>query len=334
MDSSGTVINNDNLAPLAAYQVMGRIASLWWRGEKASGDELLRDASTQLVLGQLFRDVGVGSGVSEMAGYLLSLTDDQVGQEDFGKVMTTVMSFIGGEVVSGFMRPLEPANILVQSIGDNDVMIDRRQLKGAEKGLANTFRYVDAFFRPFVEEDENGRRNIGQPAQALTKDGPQREPNPLSKLMGRREEAPLTNADRMLAMVNLPVWTQSERTGVPEWDALVHERITPILERRATALLALPAWKKANQRERGNMVSTLMKDVKKQTRDIVASSGYTGAMRDAQRKWLSKDDDLRIEAKAYFEIEDTPDADLTVAQINMLEYWIKQTSDLRKEYAK
>lgn len=334
MDSSGTVINNDNLAPLAAYQVMGRIASLMARGEKASGDELLRDAGTQLILGQLFRDVGIGSGVSEMAGYMLSLLDDQAGQEDFGKVMTNVISFIGGEVASGFMRPLEPVNIMGQLAIDNDVMIDRRQLKGTEKGLANTFRYLDILFNPFFEADENGRKNIGQPAQALTKDGPQREPNPLSKLFGRREEAPITNADRMLAMVNLPVWTQSERTGVPEWDSLIHERITPILERRATALLALPAWKKANQRERGNMVSTLMKDVKKQTRDIVASSGYTGSLRDAQRKWLSKDDDLRIEAKAYFEIEDTPDADLTVEQINTLEDWIKYTSDLRKEYAK
>jgi hypothetical protein len=330
MDNTGQVLNDDNLAPLAAYQVMGRIGSLWARGEKATGDELLRDAGTQLILGQLFRDVGIGSGVSEMAGYMLSLADDEAGQENFGKTLTTVIGFIGGEVVSGFMRPLEPLNLAGQIFTDNDMSIDRRQLKGSEKAVANTFRYVDFLFVPFLEPDEKGRNNFGVPLQSLTKEGPQREPNPLARLTGRREEAPLTNADRMLNMVNLPAWTQSERTGLPEWDALVHKKITRILETRATALLESPAWKQSSQRERGLKVKALLKIVKQQARNMVVDSNFEGRMRDEQRKWLSKDDDLRILAKKKFDLQGTPDAELTIPQISMMQNWIKHQEDVNK----
>lgn len=331
MDSTGAIVNNDNLSPIAAFQVLGRIVSLMMRGEKAASKELIRDAGTQLVIAQLYRQAGVGGGVEDLAKYILSTTDEEVEQRELKDIFSTFATFIGGDVVSGFTRPFEPVNTLLGVAQDSDVLIDRKQLRGAELAKANTFRYLDNFFNVFLEPDENGRRGMGPPLQALTKPGDQREANPLRRITsGTREEQPLTNADRMLNMVNLPLWTQQERTGIPEWDALVNREITPMLEARATRLINSPLWKNSNQRTRQRQVSALMKQVKADIRDILAEGTLDGATRNAQRKWLSKDEDLRIQAKQRFNLGGVKDHELTIPQIEMMEFWIKETTAATK----
>jgi hypothetical protein len=331
MDSTGAIVNNDNLSPIAAFQVLGRIASLMMRGEKAATKELIRDAGTQLVIAQLYRQAGVGGGVEDLAKYMLSITDSEVEQREFADILSTFATFIGGDIVSGFTRPFEPINTAVGVAQNSDVLIDRKQLRGADLALANTFRYLDSFFNLFTEPDENGRKSMGPPLQALTKPGDQREANPIRRITsGTREEQPLTNADRMLNMVNFPLWTQQERTGIPEWDALVNREITPMLEARATRLINSPLWKESNQRTRQRQVRALMKQVKADMREILAKETFDGATRNAQRKWLSRDEDLRIQAKQRFNLGGVKDHELTIPQIEMMEFWIKETTAATK----
>jgi hypothetical protein len=301
------------------------------RGEKAATKELIRDAGTQLVIAQLYRQAGVGGGVEDLAKYMLSITDSEVEQREFADILSTFATFIGGDIVSGFTRPFEPINTAVGVAQNSDVLIDRKQLRGADLALANTFRYLDSFFNLFTEPDENGRKSMGPPLQALTKPGDQREANPIRRITsGTREEQPLTNADRMLNMVNFPLWTQQERTGIPEWDALVNREITPMLEARATRLINSPLWKESNQRTRQRQVRALMKQVKADMREILAKETFDGATRNAQRKWLSKDEDLRIQAKQRFNLGGVKDHELTIPQIEMMEFWIKETTAATK----
>ena len=326
MDSTGAIVNEDNLSPVAAFQVLGRIVSLMMREEKAATKELMRDAGTQLVIAQLYRQAGVGGGVEDLAKYILSTTDSEVEQRELKDIFSAFATFVGGDIVSGFTRPFEPVNTLLNVAQDNDVLIDRKQLRGMDLAKANTFRYLDGFFNLFIEPDENGRKGMGPPLQALTKPGDQREANPLRRITsGTREEQPLTNADRMLNTVNLPLWTQQERTGIPEWDALVNREITPMLEARATRLINSPLWKNSNQRTRQRQVRALMKQVKADIRDILAKGTLDGATRNAQRNWLSKDEDLRIQARQRFNLGSVKDYELTIPQIEMMEFWIKET---------
>jgi hypothetical protein len=331
MDSTGAIVNEDNLSPVAAFQVLGRIASLMMRGEKAATKELIRDAGTQLVIAQLYRQAGVGGGVEDLAKYMLSITDSEVEQREFKDIFSAFATFVGGDIVSGFTRPFEPVNTLLNVARNDDVLIDRRQLRGMDLAKANTFRYLDGFFNVFTEPDESGRKGMGPPLQALTKPGDQREANPLRRITsGTREEQPLTNADRMLNTVNLPLWTQQERTGIPEWDALVNREITPMLEARATRLINSPLWKNSNQRTRQRQVRALMKQVKADIRDILAKGTLDGATRNAQRNWLSKDEDLRIQARQRFNLGGVKDYELTIPQIEMMEFWIKETTAATK----
>jgi hypothetical protein len=301
------------------------------REEKAATKELMRDAGTQLVIAQLYRQAGVGGGVEDIAKYILSTTDSEVEQRELKDIFSAFATFVGGDIVSGFTRPFEPVNTLLNVARNDDVLIDRKQLRGMDLAKANTFRYLDGFFNVFTEPDENGRRGMGPPLQALTKPGDQREANPLRRITsGTREEQPLTNADRMLNTVNLPLWTQQERTGIPEWDALVNREITPMLEARATRLINSPLWKNSNQRTRQRQVRALMKQVKADIRDILAKGTLDGATRNAQRNWLSKDEDLRIQARQRFNLGGVKDYELTIPQIEMMEFWIKETTAATK----
>lgn len=332
LDDTGAIVDRSNLAPISSYRALGRLAYNFMTGQHVS-PELMTDVAQQLTVGQIFRNMNA-NGIADLAKYMLTLNDDEAAKADFGKMLGETARFIGGNVASGFTRPLDFPNALTHQLLDNDYQIDRKQLKGGEGAVADTFRYIDSIFSPFLTPDENGRQMLGPPAYSINKPGIMRDANPVGRVFGTKEELPLTNLDRLLGSVNLPAWSQSEASAVPEWNSMVHKQITGILEQRATALIKSEAWQKASQRARYVMVKTLITETKKDVRAMVAGQGYKGMSLDAQRKFLSKDENLRIEAKKYFDLQDTPDDQLTPEQIDALTYWITETQKYRKTLVK
>lgn len=327
MDSTGDIIDQSNLAPGSAYLLMGRIANLWMRGEHATSDEIMRDLGDQLVLGKLLRDASESDVISETFKYMISTTDDEAERKSFMGFATELAKTTLGDIGSGFTRPLEPLNAVVGVITGNDVQNDKRLARGVDGVKEGFFRYLDNVFSLFAG-DKDG---MGVPQEGITKPGPLYETNPLSRLAGSRRELPQTNADKVLAMTNKPIWTVQERTGIPEWDHVMNSVATPMLEEYATYLLKSKLWKEGNMRTREHLVETMLTTIKKRVRDSIASGSDEGDLLNQRRKFLTLDESLRAKAKAALDIR-VDDRDLTEYQLMMLKQYIDDYKSVEKDF--
>lgn len=332
VDSSGSPNKLDNMAPISGYVLASRILVLWFAGEKANGDGLLRDAGTQFVLGQLSRDLTDTSGLNEVVQYFLSANDDDQEEKFKMDVLGQMGNWLGLTYAAGFMRPLEPINTVNNIRQGDQRTVDRKQLEGEEKFIANTFRYIDSFFSSIQTPDEQGRKNFGKPLFLPNKPGEDYDVSPLGRLMGKPEDRPLTNADRMLAMVNMPAWTVAERSVSPELNSLVNQVLQPMFEKDATVMLKSQKWLSMNVRERTNWVNAYLTGLKTKARNIIAEKSFTGMRLTAYKGWMSKSEDLRLSAKKHFNLTNVPDDQLTIEQIQVLEYYLSQEQKMTNKF--
>jgi peptidoglycan hydrolase-like protein with peptidoglycan-binding domain len=322
--STGDVLDRTLLAPLSAYLLAGRMMSNIMNDEEIP-DEMWRELEQQVGTQFLTRGVtDTTGGMYDALKYMASLANAEADRKEFSEIVMAVGASFAG-VASGYTRPLEPFNVVLGATLGTEDLIDRRQLRGSDRLVAEATRYTDRLFAPFFGTKEEGetRSRLGPTAQSIGARTGRYDPNPIARLMGDRGSLPITNINRMLASVDLPEWVASERSGVPELDAVVNERATNILEPRAKRLMQSPRWRDANQSGRRLMVNELLSQVKREVREWVGAGTLSERTLVEQRRWMSVNARQRAEAKAYFGLSNVDDLDLSWGQIMKMREWVR-----------
>jgi hypothetical protein len=330
-DRQGDVSDRTNVAPISFYMLGGRIMNNIMNGQEVPA-ELIDELRQQIGTDFLDRGVtGTTDALYEAIGYMSEMLSNGVDKENLQQLVGVMgNTFLG--IASGFTRPLEPLNVIAGYGSGNAEGIDRRQLDGTQRMVAEGLRYTDKIFDNFLQA-------AGQPS--LLQQLPQRESialtttdynvNEASRITGTRLSAPITDINRMLAAVDLPVWRVQERSSIPELDAKINSKASRLLEARARELMRNPMWRDGTKSQRRLMVNQVISDVKKETRDWVAEGTMSDATLVAQRKWTGLNTRHRSAAKEYFGLSDVEDTDLNYFQIQQMEEWIKWYRELLKD---
>jgi len=183
--------------------------------------EDLRKEMFSIFGGQPFRQLdNAGREVMELTYAVLGGDIDEASRSAL-----TIVSALGSRIVSGVMRPLDPANQAAILMSDDYTAIDRKQ--ASSKFLAESFRYVDQIFGGFEA-----------PAQATTTRGfDVAGQDPGKTLGGVRSSAAPTTIERMLASVGKQPWQAVRWGGDDQVKNTMDGIIGPILEGEATRLL-------------------------------------------------------------------------------------------------
>lgn len=333
-DSTGSVITIQNMAPVSAYFAVGSLYNAWKEGR--INDRLVVDTMEQLGPFSIVTQVQSNPLSEIVQGVNNSGGDMTVLNAMFGSV--DMLGQMAAGVVSGFLRPIEPIDAAFGMATGSGAMPDRRQLQGTERIIRETTKYVDNLFAPFLGEKrqrEDGRSvfTTTPTRQDATQTTEVRDPNALSRMLGRREAMPLTDIDRALAMVNMPAWSIQERSGVPEWDALMNEHITPRLNREARALLESGTWKRASLNGREEMVRQLLSSNREHAIErVLTLLGTHGAVLRERSLFVRRPQTLRAEAMRDLGIDADP-TDMSYSQLLQLNAYIDLLSDRFKSAA-
>lgn len=324
---TGSILNRENLAPLSSYRVAGRILSAMISGGSPP-EGLGRDMLKQLGSLSFMNDAATPDALIDSVKYLMSLNDDEVARKDYLGFLNEIVAAPFASVLAGFTRPLEPLNAAVgmaaEQFGVPDVVVDRKQLRGDDLTLSELIRYTENIFEPFLGGP------LGEPKQAATKTGPVRDENPISRLLGGKVEQPLSPTDRIMAMVDKPTWTAGSMSGVPELDNLLNEVITPQLDARAKYLMASDLWKDANLNKRRRLVETMLVEAHKDAMDQIELSQTDGELLAERKKFITRPESLRKEAKHALGITDD-DRNLSGPQLYMLQEYIEFTQSFERD---
>jgi hypothetical protein len=322
-DLQGDVSDRTNVAPISFYMLGGRIMNNIMQGQEVP-TELIHELRQQIGTDFLDRGVtGTTDALYEAIGYMSDMLKDGVNKENLYELAGVMGNTFFG-IASGFTRPLEPVNVMAGYVSGNAEGIDRRQLDGNQRMIAEALRYTDQIFDQFLQAS-------GQPS--LLQQLPERQSialpttdykvNEASRMVGTRLQAPITNVNKVLAAVDLPVWRVQERSAIPEYDAKINEKASRLLEERSRQLLKNPLWRDGTKSQRRLLVDQMLSEVKRETRDWVAEGTLPDATLVAQRQWVGLNSRHRSAAKSYFGLSDVKDTDLNYFQIDQMREWIK-----------
>lgn len=321
-DSEGNIVNQQNLAPLSQFKLLARIGARIKDGE-GMDKELISELGNQFGFAQWVREL-TGETPMDAVIQLLSTpsADGQPTEEGKGlwDLMRAFAQSMSGQIVSGFTRPLDPANKMVGMLTGNDAQIDRRLAEpGWDRVSQELTRYTDDIFGQLLGE------NIGTPARHATRpEGDTHDPNAMASMFGRKEVLPKNYTDKLLGMVDRPAYLLDQRSGNPQADRFMNEKVAPILNQKSKVMLADPKFINATQPIKSLMVNNMLTATRKEIRGML-DANYIGSPEDRlderRRKWQVMPEALRTQAKADLGIS-TADNKLTDGQIDVLTSYV------------
>jgi hypothetical protein len=337
-ENKGDVLNRQAVAPESLFRLAARMTNMALNNQEVPM-ELVSELGNQIGINQWSREV-TGDTVLHQLIEGWRNEDSPEGRWAFQEGLRAAAEY-GAGIGSGFLRPLDPLNRMVGMLGDdtgtiNSAATDKRIAEpGIDRMSQELTRYVSNIFAPFLgEPTEDGGMSMGTPARSATREGDMREPNPLAGLLTRKEQPAKNDIDRLLGMVNLPPFTFDQRTAIPEFDRYVNERVAPLLNRKALALMESPGFKMMRQAEKAAEVKKILN----QTRDEVKEAldkGYAGDADDrvnrARASWSALPKVERDSTKLFFNIT-TEDRKLSMPQINMMQRWMQNRREYSKEF--
>ncbi len=330
--NTGEVQNVQNLFPKGLYNLLGRMSYLYANGDGVP-DDLWNDLSKQLGPLAAVQGISNNSVMLEISKYISDIRGDEEAETEIFGLIGTAITSITGTIFSGFTRPLDPLNDLVGAVGDmtgriSDVSIDKKIPTGVDAAIQSFGRYTNNFFSAMLGEPKvEGSNKVlyGTPLNSATEDRPVKDANPISRLVGAPMENPKTNIDILLGQTNFPPFKMDSFTGNPEYNSFINNQVFPILERKATAMLASDYYKSAPTHVRRSMVTKVLKDARDEVLDSL-DQGFVGGADDRlvneRRKFSTLPESLRVEAKIALGIT-TGDRKLTPYQLEALNQWIE-----------
>ena len=265
----------------------------------------------------------VTSGDTPIASVINFLASDKVDEEDkasYGELLGAALQSVSGQIVSGFTRPLDMPNKLAGLVTEMDATIDRRQAEGkGEAIMLELTRYTDNLFEAILGDE------IGTPLRTASRpEGNVYDPNALSTMIGKKEVLPKNYTDKLLGMVDMPAYLLDQRTGVPQIDRFVNEKVGPILNARAKELLQDPSFQNLSTPMKTYRVKNMLRLARKDIKTMM-NSGMIGTeeerIDDQRRLWLTQPQALRDQAKKDLGIT-TLDKDLSPDEILALRDYI------------
>lgn len=336
-DSTGEVVDRTTQAPASVWRIAARIGVLMEKGEGVP-IELFTELGKQLGPGNMLRAVDQDNPITPL---ITALTEASTVEEQKGYVelLGAVVKGLSG-VASGFTRPLEPLNAAMGGDMKSDVTIDKRQAESSFEAMQlELLRYTDSLFAPFLGEPfeeggvSGGAKVIGTPLRsAVRPEGDIYEPNPIGRLAGHKEIAPMNSTDKLFGMVNFPPWMADQRTSIPAYDRYINETVGPMLEDRSKRLLESKAFQNATQERKLTQVKSLVNDVRQTVRDQLEggeAGGPDGRLKMSRYRWSNLPEVDRNEARRVLNIT-TPDNKLNEIQLRMLRDMVDNLQDFNE----
>ena len=270
-DVGGTKIDAKNAFPMSEFMAMGRVFNqLAQMGgtsklSKASGamtqiepadtdiktivpykpivaKESVEDMMAQLGVGQFAKDIQFGNDMYRVLDMMFS---DANGGAAASEIQKRAGSFI-----AGFTRPLQTIDKAVGFILDTDIHKDRRSVSyvdqetgevklraktGGEVFKGEATRYLDNILQAIGASTEASDFNQ---LRVASREGALYDPNPLATVFGIKVLADKTATEQLYTLSNLKTFRADSRSKVPMYDRLFNELLSPLLERKARALLS------------------------------------------------------------------------------------------------
>ena len=242
--------------PYSLYKMAGRITAHYRRGDIIPKDlvKTFLDTFTTAQFTRQFKeyDLGIGLVVKGITEREYDLTREGIAML-FGNTLA--------QGVSGLMRSVDPLNQVVGlAQGEDYKAIDRKQ---GSKILNNSLRYVDNIVASLgiTLAPEKYKGTTGEPIKSE-----------ITKVLGYREVSKHSYTQRMFNAIGKPEWRTDVFSRVPEADNRMNELLFGYVEQEAAKLFNSKLFKSANMRVRTRLVSLILENAKKSTKNLLRSS--------------------------------------------------------------
>lgn len=328
----GSIENITNVFPLSLYALLGRI---WTNTEVGEGmvPDLIEDLKKQLGPLDSLDNMASPTWLKDVTKFLVDEKIENEEKNEFIVFVQTAMAAVG-ETAAGFTRPLDIYSRGLSHALDaagGGVAIDRKQARGMDNVILGMTKYVSGFFNlAFGEENEYGVTMYGEPKESSLIDGPVKTPNPVGIITGTTYQSPAKNINKLLGMVDKPPYKAENFTsGVPEYDAFVNKRVTPLLDNAADRMMNNSVFKAAPQSVQIKMVDSMIRNARTELLSLL-DGGVIGDEKDVlvreRGRFMVRDRPARRRAMKELEIT-TPEHKLSLFQMEA----IRRRMDLEKE---
>ncbi len=281
----GTTVDTKNAFPMSEFLAMGRLFNQLARQGKFGGvgeadpnmkdqlpyfakatPEALEDALVQVGVGQFAKDIQFGNDMYRILDMMFDETNGEAGAAELQRR--------AGSFLAGFTRPFQTVDRAVGFIRDTDIHKDKRQKaiidpetgkmelvkrSGTEVFTLEATRYLDNILDIF--RDVNEENDFSQ-LRVSTREGDLYDPNPLASIFGVRVVPSKTAAEKVYTMAGLRGFKANKRSQVAMYDRLFNETLSPLLERKARALLADKNFIKGTNTYRRQEVNKILKQTR------------------------------------------------------------------------
>ena len=320
---SGEVTDITNTFPLSLLMITGRVANRRNNGDFVDRD-LVTEFGKQIAIGQAATDLQFGNDITRIIQLAFNTNGDFKGPLS---TVSETLSYTGGNVFSGFTRPLDSANKLfgygMQTLTPYDVtpQVDRRLAKGPfEKFGYNATKYVDNIIEGMASGLKGETVLLGDELRVAAREGSVFDPSPYRTMTGTRIKQPRTFANIVFGMVDKPEWKTGMYTGVPEHDSFANKVLAPLIEKEAELLLKDSSFLRGSYDDKKTKVNAMLNSVKNRVRKYLADIPETEQGLDYRKTKLDNVSKLLMKrARKIAEIQDVDLRDLTEGEVSKLE---------------
>ena len=309
----------------------------------------------QLGVGQFAKDIQFGNDMYRVLDMMFS-------DANSGAAATEVQKRFGS-FLAGFTRPLQTIDKAVGFIAETDIHKDKRSVSyvdpdtgriklraktGGEVFKGEATRYLDNILQALGAATESSEFNQ---LRVASREGKLYDPNPLSSVFGIKVVAGQTASEKLYTLANLKTFRADSRSKVPMYDRLFNDLLSPILERKARALLSDQKFIKGSNSYKRARATKILEEVKRTVQKGMShvseehrinkrrydtinkarnSEEYKNAvscmhdlrLRRMRDRGATEDSLKQIEAKDPLDYNDT--------ELNQFEYMLKAYKELRK----
>lgn len=310
----GTVVSELYDFPLSIFKMVGRMLA---HIEKDGGvpSELTEEALATFGVAQLSRQLASTSeGLNE---FIIALGEGDAGAVELGKQLIGTAT---SQYISGFTRPLDPINQFAALVrGEDYTMVDRKQ---GNEYVNNSVRYVDQIFSLLTGEDI-----------AVEKESPVAGATPrppIGRVFGYREVDRHSVIQKAFREAGRADWMTNLKSEIPEANNAVNAIIFPIVENLATKLVQTRQWKESSIEDRRKLLNRILNKAKNDTLAIMEASldptnNKTKKIYEITQRGGKSEKAIRNAMNALG-FSDMKMTDLSYAQLELLEYFIKDES--------
>jgi len=316
--SDGAIRDRKFDFPYSFYKAVGRL-----------GAYIYRDGE---IPAAAWKDFAATFGVQALTRQLddtmkstYALFEDIVtGEADASRAASGILTQTISMYASGYTRFADPVNLVTaMAKGENYVAADRKQ---GQEWVNNSVRYVDEILSAM---ELYTKPEAKQSALTDTK-----ARVPIGRIWGVREDLAQSPIQEMYNQAGLPQWQTQIRSSIPEARNDVNRVITPFLNARASDLMDMGVWKKADSKERKQLITDLMSRTKKDVLKIYENSfdprdTKTGLLFKLGGGSFIKKKDLATLLKDM-DLPENP-ADLDVPTLQFLEAYIELEREQKRE---